>query len=135
MRKLIIAGAVALVLFIVGAFAASFAVDSEDVASGADAVTKCATNVDVDFATSYDASVGEYVVDTVDLTFTGAPGTCDGEVATVALELEDGSFEEVTGTVVDGGATDTASIDGEGILAKDVAHAAVLIDDTTIPSA
>ena len=38
MRKLIIAGAVALVLFIVGAFAASFAVDSEDVASGADAV-------------------------------------------------------------------------------------------------
>ena len=49
MRKALIAVAVATALFAVGAFAASFGVQSEDIASGTNPTTNCAASADVDF--------------------------------------------------------------------------------------
>ena len=90
MRKALIAAAVATALFAVGAFAASFAVQSEDVASGGNAVTACATNVDIDFDAPELESDGTWSVDTATVRFVTSTGaavddTCDGFDVDLAL--------------------------------------------------
>jgi hypothetical protein len=129
MRKLIIAGAVALVLFIVGAFAASFAVDSEDVASGADPVEACADSVDVDFTTAYSDDAGAYVINEVVLTFDSTG--CDGRTATLALDQETLATEEIADIDVVG-TTATVDLSDSPLLAEEVSNAAVLVDGRTI---
>ncbi|MCO8126706.1 hypothetical protein NHL50_05765 [Acidimicrobiia bacterium EGI L10123] len=92
MRKAIIAAIVATALFAVGAFAASFAVDSEDVASGADPVGSCATDVVVTFDDDPVENIGgTFTVETARVTFLneGAPAaTCEPFAATLSLDLD-----------------------------------------------
>jgi hypothetical protein len=92
MRKALIAAAVATALFAVGAFAASFAVQSEDVASGANDVTACAAQVDVDFADPVlVAGTGAWTVNGATVTFRNASdaavNSCGGYGAELALKL------------------------------------------------
>src|SRR4051812_34400911 len=87
MRKVLIAAVAALVLFVVGAFAASFALNSEDIASGNDAVTSCATKVDVDFTTMYNNN-GDWTVTGANVKFydgTGPTTACQKFNATLAV--------------------------------------------------
>jgi hypothetical protein len=69
MRKALIAAAVATALFAVGAFAASFTLSAEDVASGTDQVKACAQNVTVDFDDDMEYSAGQWKVETVTVAF------------------------------------------------------------------
>lgn len=132
MRKTLIVVAVALTLFAVGAFAAAFAVNSEDVASGADPVDKCADTVDIDFTTVYDGAQDDWTVSSAKLTFyDGASVTpdCDGYGATVAVGTAAAdpaaTGAGTVGTVVSGTATVTLSA---SLLASDITSAAVLAD-------
>lgn len=92
MRKALIAAAVATALFAVGAFAASFTVRSEDIASGANDVDRCAANVDITFndPTPPASPTGDWTVSTATATFynadplTPVPG-CDGFSANLSL--------------------------------------------------
>lgn len=97
MRKAIIAAIVASALFAVGAFAANFAVESEDIASGSGAVTACADSVDIDF---------ENVQWNNGLTQPEQTGTGDWETTSAVVR-----FYENTGTVEapEYGATDACS--------------------------
>jgi hypothetical protein len=84
MRKALIAVAVATALFAVGAFAASFAVQSEDVASGTDPVAACATEADVDFTESLHLANNDWEISAAVVTFNGAG--CNGRDATLVLQ-------------------------------------------------
>ena len=130
MRKALIAVAVATALFAVGAFAASFAVQSEDVASGANEVVKCATNVDVDFDDpELNTSTGAWTVDGATVKFLNSAGatvnTCNNHDARLAIDT--GSFANVQAlnadSPVDAGqavftftAIDVAVIDGASVV-------------------
>jgi len=92
MRKALIAVAVATALFAVGAFAASFAVNSEDIASGANDVTACAAQVDIDFADPVlNTTTGAWTVNGATARFLngsdGAVTTCENFDAELALKL------------------------------------------------
>lgn len=92
MRKALIAAAVATALFAIGAFAASFAVQSEDIASGANDVTACAAQVDIDFNNPVlNQTTGAWTVDGARATFRNgsdaAVDTCEGYAAELALKL------------------------------------------------
>jgi hypothetical protein len=92
MRKALIAGAVATALFAIGAFAASFAVQSEDIASGSNGVVACAEQVDVDFANPVlNTTTGAWTVANAVVTFRDgsdvAVTTCAGYDAELALKL------------------------------------------------
>ena len=93
MRKALIAVAVATALFAVGAFAASFAVNSEDIASGSNPVAACAAQVDVDFAppAGPDPTTGAWTVANATVTFRNATDgletACAGYDAELALKL------------------------------------------------
>ena len=134
MRKALIAAIVATALFAVGAFAASFAVEAEDVASGADDVTECASKVDVDFDTVYDGTSDWNVASAVVTFYTDAatPTTtsgCDGYGLTLMLELEDseGGTSEESGEVVVDGTSETVQLDNP-VKASEIIGAAVLVD-------
>ena len=104
MRKALIASVVAAGLFAVGAFAADFALDSEDVASGSADVGACATDADVDFETDPDAVDGDFVASAATVTFVehtptsgDAPGSCEGQTAEIAIgvDTDDDANDEV----------------------------------------
>jgi hypothetical protein len=128
MRKALIAVAVATVLFAVGAFAASFAVQSEDIASGSNAVAACATNVDVDFDDPVLVpGTGVWTVDGATVRFLDSTGAevagCDEHDARLAVNSGSG-FVTVGGLqAVDASeavfaftATDVASIVGASVV-------------------
>jgi hypothetical protein len=139
MRKALIAVAVASALFAVGAFAASFALNAEDVASGTDLVTECADLVDVDFTTVYDevADAGDWNVTAAKLTFydeTTTPGTfalttdCDGYGAAVVIQTA-GDTSAAEGEVTSiTGSDETVSLVPATVKASAVTSAAVLVD-------
>lgn len=92
MRKLLVAVIAAAALFAVGAFAASFTVQSEDIASGSDGVAACAPYVDIDFDDPTASSAGEWQVSGATARFyttTGesptAASACDGYRAQLAM--------------------------------------------------
>jgi hypothetical protein len=136
MRKALIAVAVATALFAVGAFAASFTtVQSEDVASGNNAVTACAEYADVDFDTTYIPAQNDWNVTGATVTFyANATGTtiatlCDGFDATLIVENELGvqisdGIDEV--------ASGVAQVDLDDVAVGLVGHASVLVDGQTL---
>jgi hypothetical protein len=91
MRKGLIATAVAVVLFAVGAFAASFAVSSEDTASGSNPVKPCADDVRIEFNELYSTAMTDWYVNTIDLFLTGdnlEACTAGGNTAKLRLVLQ-----------------------------------------------
>lgn len=135
MRRVIIAAVAALVLFAVGAFAASLTVDSEDVASGSDDVAACAARVDVDFTTGFNETAREWAVTGVVLSFLNPAGEaeigCDGQQVQVALTTGTNVAQTLTGTVADSGATLTPP-SGTTVLVEQVTDAAVLVEEQPI---
>jgi hypothetical protein len=131
MRKGLIAAIVAVLLFAVGVFAAQFAVNTEDVASGSDAVEKCAELVDVDFVTTYD-NAGDWNVTAAELTFyDGSNNTtteCGGFGANLAVSTG-AADPAATGISVipAGSSTVTVSI-SPTLKASAVTGSAVLVD-------
>lgn len=118
MRKLLIATITAMVLFAVGAFAASFALQAEDVASGSDKVQDCANS-------TLDFTLGTYNSAKVDWpvasgTLSGCTGYTGGEV--VLLDGANAKLE--SGTLTAGG---TVTFAGTTYV-RDVKGAAVLVD-------
>ena len=99
MRKALIAAIVATARFAVGAFAASFAVEAEDVASGSDPVATCTDSVDIDFNEIYVATTKSWEIPTVTVTLTGSDNACDGASATLILQ-NDGTPTEVDDRIV-----------------------------------
>jgi ABC-type phosphate transport system substrate-binding protein len=100
MRKGLIATAVAVALFAVGAFAASFAVSSEDTASGSNAVKRCADNVVIEFNELYSTTTKNWYVDNVDLTLEGTNlaaclAKAEAERATVTLVLQNNANPQI----------------------------------------
>ena len=135
MRKGIIAAIVAVALFAVGAFAATFTVTSDEVTSGTDSFSQCATGVTVDFATgSYD---GSGIAPTDDFPVTGATATfagagCDDKVATLAVLGSDGAaIAEVDGNAVVAGSTVGFTLTGVSV--GEVFGSAVLVEGIPIP--
>ncbi len=135
MRKALIAAIVAAALFAVGAFAASFGVQSEDVTSGADQVAACAERVDVDFGTSYVADDNDWRIDSAVVSFFDgsdvAEDGCNDHDLTLQLEDEAGAVlpANTTYTWNAGGTVATFTWTGEGRpLASVVGYAALLAD-------
>jgi hypothetical protein len=133
MRKILIAAVVAVVLFGVGAFAAAFIVNSEDIASGTDDVVACAEEVDVDFTTDYNTTTEDWDVTGAVLTFYDNPDndvSCDGFDATVVVETTiDGTVdgEAATESAVVAGGEATVTFD-PALNASEVTGASVLVD-------
>jgi opacity protein-like surface antigen len=135
MRKALIAAAVATALFAVGAFAASFDIDAEDIASGSDPVQSCAASAQVDFNESFRTAQNNWVIDTVTVTLAGADD-CLG--ASVELVLQDNVPTEAivyqnTKTVVAGdisGTTVTLTYTPpvDSLTVGQVWNAAILVD-------
>jgi hypothetical protein len=145
MRKVLIASAVAVVLFAVGAFAAAFTtVNSEDIASGSNPVTACAPIVDVDFTTVWSDTENDWVAGSAEVTFYSA-GT------TVATACDNFGASLVVGTTANancsGATTDASAAEGEdtqitsGVAQIDltpdlkacaITSAAVLVDGQTL---
>lgn len=133
MRKALLAVAVATALFAVGAFAASFAVQSEDIASGTDAVVACATNVDVDFDDPVlTAATGVWTVDGATVTFLDSEGAtvagCDEHDAELAVDFGAG-YVSVGGDTVD---SSTATFSFAAADVETVVGASVVVDGATL---
>lgn len=88
MRKALIAVIVASALFAVGAFAAQVAINSDDVASGEDAVESCASS----------ANVIEY---TTGSTVNGTTGTADWQATGATIQLIEATGKNCEGAAVD----------------------------------
>lgn len=103
MRKAIIAAIVATALFAVGAFAANFTVQSDDIASGSDTVGRCSTNAYVEYSTSgeYDETSSDFVVDGATVTF-DTTNTCDGSDVDIAFGLAANVGDSSPSSWVDG---------------------------------
>lgn len=137
MRKALLAVAVATALFAVGAFAASFGVNSEDSASGTNPVASCTTGATVTFDEGFDETSNDWNVDTATVELANA-ATCAG--GTLTLVLQDDAtgepivFEEdaLIPAAVSGVATVTfSSVD---VPVASVWNAAVLVDGLFIPN-
>ena len=135
MRKVLIASAVALVLFAVGAFAATFIVNADDIASGEDEVLECADTVNIDWPVAegtYDVDANDWPVPTAELTFlddasaTTPTDDCDGFDLTLVVEDVGGAVISESGGTISGG-TATVTLDA-GVFAGDIGHAAVLVN-------
>jgi len=102
MRKALIAAAVATALFAVGAFAASFTVSSEDIASGTNPVDSCADSATVDFTEKFVAESQNWVITAAVVTLDGGS---DCVTADVQLILQDDdnseSFNETLEDIAD----------------------------------
>jgi hypothetical protein len=84
MRKVLIATIVAMVLFAVGAFAASFTLQAEDIASGNNDVKKCAdAKVDFTGLTRANTVPADWTVGGATVTFAGTGCTNTGKVKVV----------------------------------------------------
>jgi hypothetical protein len=95
MRKTLIAVIVAAALFAVGAFAASFTVRSEDVASGSNPVAACASEVDITFNEPTYSLTGVWTSTEATATFYNrvagvrqAAIACNGFDADLALDID-----------------------------------------------
>lgn len=102
MRKALIATIVAMVLFAVGAFAASFTLENEPLATDSASVVSCATATP-----SVDFKVGPYNSTTSDWPVTGATVTatgCTGGIEAEVVILE-GSSIKASGTAPLNGGT------------------------------
>jgi hypothetical protein len=140
MRKALIAAAVATALFAVGAFAASFAVQSEDSASGSNAVTACAQNARIEFDEGFSTSSSNWNINSITVTFTGGtPANCVGGSASLVLSGTGGAIvlqeEKVVPAAVGGVVsvtytpTNATLTDGATPLTvAEVLNAAVLVD-------
>jgi hypothetical protein len=133
MRKALIAAAVATALFAVGAFAASFTVSSEDIASGTNAVEACATNVDVDFDDPVlNTTTGAWTVDGATVRFLDSAGAadndCDPFEAQLAIDSGSG-FASVGDTAVTG---NTATFSFTAVNVELVEGASVVVDGATL---
>jgi hypothetical protein len=122
-------------LFAVGGFAARFAVNTEDVASGSDAVEKCAERVDVDFVTGYDGA-GDWNVTGALLTFYDAEGdetpACGGFGANLAVS-SGAADPAATGVAVIGAGSSTVTVKITPTLkASQVTGSAVLVDGQSL---
>jgi hypothetical protein len=134
MRKALIAAIVASALFAVGAFAANFAVETEDVASGSNPVTACADAVKIEFRPA--AWAGDtYTVAGLDVTFRDATGEggalqatndCNGKDAAVVVERTSGDTEIDNLTVT---STGTLPVTFTAIPVSDIVGAAVLVEN------
>ena len=142
MRKMLTATIVAMVLFAVGAFAATFAVNGEDVVSGADAVTQCAETAKVDFTLgAYNATEFDWPVSSVTVTFLDGAGAATNNcattsgpasVATVAIHNTAGGAQ-VTGTGnVSTSSASITTLSGGPIYAGEVTEVAVLVDGVSL---
>lgn len=145
MRKAIIAAIVATALFAVGAFAANFTLSAEDIASGTDSVTACASHVDIDFnePTTAPAGSGDYVVNGATLSFYDSSGAnplvaadCEGFTAEVAIGVG-GSASTLTFTeyeanaaISEGGVTTVTF--NPAISVASIRAASALIDGKTL---
>jgi hypothetical protein len=134
MRKTLIAVAVATALFAVGAFAASFTAQSEDIASGSNAVTACAANVDVDFADPVlSTATGAWTVNGATVRFLDGSGasvsTCNAHDARLAVNSGAG-FVQLGGLQpVDGG---EAAFTFTAIDVALISSASVVVDGATL---
>lgn len=134
MRKTLIAAAVATALFAVGAFAASFTTQAEDVASGADSVVACAANVDITFDQPTFVG-GQWVVTSATATFfdsvaTSPSAACDAFDAQLAI-TSDGAVTTYADTTISGGVA-TFALSNLPVGAID--EAAVAVDGAFITS-
>lgn len=101
MRKALIAAIVATALFAVGAFAAEFTVNADDVASGADAVGSCADTATVEYETNPAVTDGTFLVTTAIVTFTkGSAPACMGATADFAIRSTPGGWSDSGSTTV-----------------------------------
>lgn len=135
MRKAIITVAVATALFAVGAFAASFTVQSEDIASGSDGVVACAPYVDIDFDDPVADGAAEWSVDGATARFYTATGsgatlatTCNGFLAELAL-LAPGVVTDAGNAAISGGAV---KFDFTAIPVSAITKASVVVDGKTL---
>jgi len=114
MRKLLLVIAAAMALFTVGAFAASFGVSSEDIASGGEKVEACADKVNIDFDDPLLAPDGAWSVNGATVTFTKATApSCVGfvaELAVVVTGTNPAVRSTAPATVVAGGTTHLAFV-------------------------
>jgi hypothetical protein len=131
MRKALIAAAVATALFAVGAFAASLSVQSEDVASGSNAVSACATSVDVDFDDPVLGTDGTWTVDGATVAFLGGTGDgCSEHDARLAVDSGAGYVEVGSETAVS--ATNDAVFSFTAIDVANIVGASVVVDGATL---
>lgn len=146
MRKALIAVIVASALFAVGAFAATFTVSSEDVASGAGAVDRCASSVEITFGTLTPPAdpASDWTVASATATFHNGDPTspvafCDGFSADLALVVDGASFTTISAVTVGAGGSFASGTAGFTFAAQDVgaitsasvAVDGVVLDDTT----
>lgn len=145
MRKTLIAAIVASALFAVGAFAASFTVASEDIASGSDAVEACADHVDITFTTepNDDAEAptfGQWYATQATATFykdadpdpafvTLVAADCEGYDAKLALVINDvATVFPSTGTIPVGSNEKAVfPLGSPGQLVGDITNASVVV--------
>jgi len=141
MRKALIAAIVAAALFAVGAFAAEFTVNSEDIASGAGGVGSCADFVEVEYETqeNFDTTETDFVITGATVTFLNevvdadpvvAPD-CVGAVADLALLADEWEDSASTTVAADGTATFVVS----SVPVRPVVEVAVLANGNKIPNA
>ena len=132
MRKALIAVAVATALFAVGAFAASFTVSSEDVASGSNDVVACATNVDVDFADPVLGAGGVWTVNGATVSFLTAAGAADLDCDPfdARLAISNPAWNAVGGEVAVTGNTATFSFAATDVAS--IVGASVVVDGATL---
>ena len=141
MRKALIAAIVASALFAVGAFAASFTLTPENVASNSAAVGSCADEAVVNFTTSEtintDVNPDDFVVTDITVTFVDEVSEgvfeettdCDTAKADLALENSGTGWQNLTSTTV---GTRKATWSGLFIPVKPIINVAVLVDGVSI---
>ena len=107
MRKMLTATIVAMVLFAVGAFAATFDFNADDVASGVDEVKSCTSSVQTTFTTPYVTPASGNPFYEVTEVILGLPtgNTCGGvgatpDPATVSIRLMKADGTLLTAAVV-----------------------------------
>lgn len=141
MRKAIIAAIVASALFAVGAFAADFALTSEDVASGDADVVSCADEADVDFTTADDVSeTGEFIATGADIAITEREGAdCSGQAVRIAVGLDTDADESDTvddyvefDCDVVASAASTCEFGEAGLDVSEIEAVSVLIEETPV---
>lgn len=148
MRKALIAAIVAAALFAVGAFAAEFTLNADDVASGEAPVNACASEADVAWSTTSAVGTdGEFMATGATITFTqttASPtegddtGSCAGQQATIAVGLDQASDDDTSdvyedfpcGTIAGGVASCTFS---PSVKVSEIEDVSVLAGGTVIP--
>lgn len=140
MRKAIIAAIVATALFAVGAFAASFTLEAENVSSQATTVGSCAAKAVINWDTSPEISTAvtpnDYLLTGATVTFftsgNAVENGCSG--AKIDLAINNGTNWVNVPHVTAGGSTNTVQFDLStlGIPVRTVVGASVLADGAPI---